>query len=211
MPDLELQAEPRTVLGKKVAALRRRGLTPANIYGHSLPSQAVQVPTLELSHLLRRAGHTHLIRLQVAGEGSPRMVLVRDISRKATNDQLLHIDFYQVRMNEKTTVEVPIVITGSAPAVEEGLGVLFQQVSLLPVDCLPQDIPDHIEVDISSLSGVHSLIHLRDIALPGSVTTTVDPDEVIVSISVDKSSFEEEAAATQEAEAEAPTEPAEEQ
>jgi len=77
MPDLELQAEPRTVLGKKVAALRRGGLTPANIYGHSLPSRAVQVPTLELSQLLRRAGHTQLVRLQVAGEAAPRMVLVR--------------------------------------------------------------------------------------------------------------------------------------
>src|SRR6266567_8064955 len=122
MPDIEIQAERRVILGKKVARLRRGGVTPANVYGHNVTSQAIQVRTLDLAQALRAAGGTHLVQLAVAGEAASRNVLVRHISRKPTNDQLLHVDFYEVSMTEKTTVDVPVVLTGSAPISETGDG-----------------------------------------------------------------------------------------
>jgi large subunit ribosomal protein L25 len=182
MPDLELKAEARTVLGKKVAALRRGGLTPANIFGHNVVSQAIQIPTPDLTHTLRAAGGTRLLRLNLVGEPSARMVLVRHVSRKPTTDQLLHVDFYEVSMTERTTVEIPIVLVGSAPIAESGEGMVYQQVSSLTVECLPGDIPEHIDADISVLTGLHSAVHVADLALPPNVTTALDPTEVLVSV-----------------------------
>lgn len=207
MPDLELHAEARTVLGKNVARLRRVGVTPANIFGHNIPSQAIQVPTLEMTHLLRRAGATHLIRIALSGEPAPRMVLVRSISRKPTTDQLLHIDFYQVSMTERTIVEIPLVLTGTSPAVAEGIGLLNQQLSTLAVECLPVDIPNQVELDISPLVDVHSVLHVSDIALPENVSVVGELDRVAVSINAP--TLEEEPAAAEEEPAVVEGQPAE--
>src|SRR6476660_5796205 len=136
MAEIELQAEPRTVLGKKVARLRRAGITPANIFGHNVASQAIQLSTVDLTHTLRAARGTHLVRLCLAGEPGPRMVLVRQISRKPTTDQLLHVDFYEVSMTEKATVEIPIVLVGSAPIADSGDELVIQQIQSLAVECL---------------------------------------------------------------------------
>jgi large subunit ribosomal protein L25 len=182
MPDLELRAEARTVLGKKVAVLRRGGLTPANIFGHNVVSRAIQIPTPELAHTLRAAGGTRLLRLNLAGEPAARMVLVRHVSRKPTTDQLLHVDFYEVSMTERTTVEIPIVLVGTAPIAETGEGMVHQQIASLTVECLPGDIPEHIEADISDLTGLHSAVHVADLKLPANVTTSLDPTEVLVSV-----------------------------
>lgn len=190
MPDLELHAEARTVLGKKVAVLRRAGVTPANIFGHNIASQAIQVPTLEITHLLRRAGGTNLIRIDLASEAAPRMVLVRSVSRKPTTDQLLHIDFYQVSMTERTVVEIPLVLTGTSPAVAEGIGLIYQHLSTIAVECLPGDIPNQIELDVSSLVNTHSVLHVSDLSLPENVSVVGELDRVAVSVNA--STVEEE-------------------
>jgi large subunit ribosomal protein L25 len=211
MAEIELQAEPRTVLGKKVARLRRSGITPANIFGHNVASQAIQLSTVDLTHTLRAARGTHLVRLSLAGEQAPRMVLVRQISRKPTTDQLLHVDFYEVSMTEKTTVEIPIVLVGSAPIAESGDGLVIQQIQSLAVECLPGDIPDHIEVDLSPLVEMHSALHVSDLPLPAGVSTAWEPTDVVVMVSR-KVMAEEEEAAVAEAEegAEAAAVPSEE-
>lgn len=206
MPELELDAEPREVLGKRVARLRRAGVTPANIIGHRIPSQAIQVPTLALSTTLRQARGTHLVRLRVAGEAAPRMVLVRHVSRKPTNDLLLHVDFYQVSMTEKTVVEIPIVLTGTSPAVENG-GTLLQQLSTLTVECLPGDIPNRIEMDISGLTEDHPRLHIADLRLPPNVTATEPPDEVVVTVVAESAAEAEAAPAAAEAETASETSP----
>ena len=207
MPDLELRADVRTILGKKVATLRRQGITPANIFGHNIPSQAIQVPTLEMTHLLRRAGATNLIRIDLAGEATPRMVLVRSISRKPTNDQLLHVDLYQVSMTERTVVEIPLVLTGTSPAVADGLGLLYQQLTTIAVECLPADIPNQVELDISTLVDTHSVLHVSDIALPPNVSVAGELDRVAVSINVATLEAEPEAAAPAAAEEAQPPTP----
>jgi len=129
MPDLELKAEPRVVLGKNVAKLRRAGITPANIFGHNVASQAIQAPTLELTHILRSAGGTRLLKINLAGEPAPRMVLVRHVSRRPTTDQILHVDLYEVSMTEKTTVVIPLILVGTAPIAASGEGTVYQQVN----------------------------------------------------------------------------------
>jgi large subunit ribosomal protein L25 len=140
------------------------------------------------------------------------MVLIRRVSRKPTNDQLLHVDFYQVSMTEKTTVDVPIVLVGSAPIAESGDGLVLPVVAALTVECLPGDIPERVEADISSLTELHSAIHVSDLGLPPGVTTSIDPGEVVVSVSARVIEEEvEEAAEAAEEVAEAAEEAAEEQ
>jgi large subunit ribosomal protein L25 len=200
MAELTLTAEPRVVLGKKVARLRRAGITPANIYGHRIPSVAIQADTHALNQLIRQAGRTGLIALRVAGEAEPRNVLVRAYTRKPTTDQLLHVDFYQVSMREKLTVPVPLVLTGHAPVLDTADVVVFQNLDRVEVSCLPADIPSHIDVDVSGLTETTAVIHVRDLALPPGVTVLTDPDAVVVSVTLEAAA-EEEVAAAEAAEA----------
>src|SRR3972149_8255910 len=98
MAYVQLSVAPRDVLGKKVAALRRQGLTPANVYGRNLESRAVQVETVALTHLLRSAGRNVIVDLRIEGEDSPRPVMLRDVQRDPVTSGLLHGDFYQVSL-----------------------------------------------------------------------------------------------------------------
>ena len=184
MPDLTLTAQRRTVLGKKVARLRRAGITPANIYGHNVPSTAIEVNTHDTNLLVRRAGRTSLITLTLDGEAQPRHVLVRDVSRKPTTGELLHIDFMQVSMREKLRVSVPLVLSGHAPVLDTVDAVVFQNLDTVEVECLPADIPQHIDVDVSGITDITSTIHVRDLAVPPAVTILSDPDASVVSVTL---------------------------
>jgi large subunit ribosomal protein L25 len=211
MADLALNARPRTVLGKKVKALRRQGVTPANIYGHNVESVAIEADTHDLTAIIRRAGRTALVQLTVTGERAPRSVLIRQYTRRATTDDLLHVDFFQVSMREKLTVDIPLTLSGNAPAVEQYDAIVVQALESVSVQCLPTDIPSHIDVDISSLVDTASTIFIRDLRAPAGVEIMTDGDVPVVSVSAKTAVAEEEAAEAAEAEeaAEAAAEAAE--
>ena len=206
MPDLTLNAARREVLGKKVARLRRAGITPANIYGHNVESTAIQLDTHDLTRLVRQAGRTALITLIVGGEREPRNVIVRDVSRKPTTDEILHVDFMQVSMREKLTVSIPLVFTGHAPVLDTVDAVIIQNLDSLQVECLPGDIPQHIDVDLSAVTDTTSVIHVRDLVTPPNVTVLNEPDTAVVGVTVRTATAEEqEAAAEARAAEEVPT------
>ncbi|MGD9889975.1 MAG: 50S ribosomal protein L25 [Dehalococcoidia bacterium] len=194
MADLALKVRPRTVLGKKVKVLRRAGVTPANIYGHNTSSLAIEADTIELNLLLRRAGKTALVQISVEGEPSVRPVLVRQLTRRATNDALLHVDFFQVSMREKLTVDVPLTLVGNAPAVELFDAIVVQSMDVITVNCLPGNIPSHINVDISTLVDTASNVYIRDLRVPDGVEVMNDPDLPVASVSVKGIAREEEEA-----------------
>ena len=203
MADLALAARPRTTLGKKVNQLRRAGITPANIYGHNVPSLAIEADTHDLALLLRRAGRTALIQLNVAGEPAARPVLVRGLTRRATNDQLLHVDFFQVSMREKLSVDVPLTLVGTAPVVETQDAVVVQNLETISVQCLPGNIPSHIDVDLSPLVDTAMTIFVRDLQAPEGVEFLTDGDVAVVSVTAQSQEIEE---APEAAEEEAVTE-----
>lgn len=184
MAELKLTARPRSVAGKKVAQLRRSGVTPANIYRRHQPSTAIEVDTHDLSLLLRRAGHTSLVSLTIEGEGESRAVLVRDVQRRPINSQLLHVDFIQVSMEERLKVGVPLVMVGEAPVLTAAEAVVIQDHEQLEVECLPADIPSRIDVDVSGLYSAAQSIHVRDLHVPAGVTVLTDPDIVVVSVTL---------------------------
>jgi large subunit ribosomal protein L25 len=218
MADHALSARPRTVLGKKVKSLRRHGVTPANIYGHNVESLAIEASTADLAGLIRRAGRTSVVQVTVDGESAARPVLIRQYTRRATTDELLHVDFFQVSMREKLTVTVPLTFVGEAPAVEQFDAIVVQALESVSVECLPGDIPSHIEVDLSPLVDTASTIFVRDLPASRNVEILTDPDIPVASVSAKTAQAEEEAAEAAEveaeveaAEAEAAVEAAEEQ
>jgi large subunit ribosomal protein L25 len=196
MAENELQVAPRTVLGKKVAALRRAGTTPANIYGHHIDSTAVQADTVELTHLMRSMGRNALVSLKVEGESAPRTVMVRDVMRNPLNGKMLHIDFYQVNLTEKMKAEVPVVLTGTSEAVVTFGGVLMQMVDVIHVEALPADLPSEYSVDISQITQLEQGIHVRDLRIDETkVTVLSDPDVVVARVAAPRLAAEEEEAA----------------
>jgi len=207
MPDIELSVKPREVLGKKVAALRRQGVTPANVYGRKLESKAVQVETAALTHLLRSAGRNVIVQLRVEDEKSSRPVMLRGVQRDPVTSRILHVDFYQVSLTEKMRAEVPLVLIGEAPAVAELGGILLQSVDSIMVEGLPGDIPVHVEVDVSGLARFDDAVHVRELPIdPTKVHVMTEPELVVAKVAAPRlaAAEEEEEAAAAEAAAAAP-------
>ena len=211
MANNQLTVLPRKVLGKKVKQLRRSGVTPANVYGHKVESTAVQADTVEFVRMLRAAGRNAIIDLNVDGEAAPRTVVVRNVERNPVNDQILHIDFFQVSMTERMKAEVRVILTGTSPAVETYQGVLLQMIETVAVEALPGDIPSEFRIDVSVLRQLESSLHVRDLAIDANkVTLTTDPDVVLARVASPRlAAAEEDAAQAGEEGAEAPAEGAE--
>lgn len=178
--DLIVRAERRAVLGKAVRRLRRRGLTPANLFGPEIESLALQIETRFVQNTLERLHRAALIDLYVDGEG-PRTVLLKGIERLPRTLEVAHVDFYQVPRGKPISAEVPLRLVGESPAVRQG-GVLFHPLTTLEVQCLPRDLPEWIDVDLSRLVEIDDAIHVGDLALPVGVTTRADPETLVAKV-----------------------------
>jgi large subunit ribosomal protein L25 len=183
MDKIELKVAKREILGKKVKHLRRQGITPVHLFGHGIESLALQCETGELERVLGQAGQTRLISLKLAKEKKPRTTVVREFDRDWRKGQLLHVDFYQVKMEEKIKLEVPIVLVGEAPALISKTNMLEHELGTLTVECLPAKIPTGIEVDISSLAEPDQAIRVKDVTLDKDITVLNNPELVVVKIS----------------------------
>ena len=181
MERVELQSASRTVEGKKVRKLRAEGLIPAVVFGPDTPSKIIQAPERALDKTLRQAG-SMLINLYVDQEAQPRAVLARGIQRNPITGRILHVDFYQVRMTEKVKTSIPIHFVGQPPLVESGDALLNPQISLLEVECLPNDLQDHITVDVSGLIDMRDSILVGDLILPPGITALGKQDDVVVGL-----------------------------
>jgi len=182
LENLTLRVSNRDVLGKKTRFLRREGITPVHLFGHNLNSLALQCDTVQLQQLIAQAGMTKLINLEIEPEKQPKSVFIREIQRQPSTGALIHVDFYQIRKSEKIKVEVPIVLTGEAPAMKLKGRSLMQTLNNLSIECLPDKLPPQIEVDLSPLEEANQAIHVRDITLGSGITINTDPDQLVVKI-----------------------------
>ena len=209
MDKVELKVTNREILGKKVRLLRRQGITPVHLFGHGIESVALECHTAELKRVLAQAGKTTLISLKLDNEKSPRAAVVREVQRehlKLKKDELLHVDFYQVRMDEEMRTEVPIVLVGEAPALKLKGNMLFQDLDTLTVECLPAKIPHSIEIDLSSLTQPEQMIRVKDIEVDRAIAVINDPELVVVKVTfqpvekeIEEKAVPEEAVETPEA------------
>jgi large subunit ribosomal protein L25 len=212
MDKIELKVTNREILGKKVKHLRRQGITPVHLFGHGIESLALQCDTGELERVLGQAGQTRLISLKLAKEKKPRAAVVREFDRDWRKGKLLHVDFYQVKMEEKIKLEVPVVLVGEAPALKSKTTMLEHALGTLTIECLPAKIPTSLEVDISSLTELDQAIRVKDVTLDKDITVLNNPELVVVKISsrpvekVEEKVVEAEAEEVAEEAAEAPKE-----
>jgi large subunit ribosomal protein L25 len=174
-----LIATKRNVIGKKVGALRRAGKLPAVLYGHRIDSTPIMLDAHETSLKLSRLTSSSLITISLDGKEYP--TLVREKQRHPIKNHLLHLDFQALSLTEKTHAKVGIELSGTAPAVKTHSAIIVHGLTELEVESLPQDLPERIVVDISTLVEPGDSIHVRDVSLPGQVESLTNPDEVIVS------------------------------
>jgi large subunit ribosomal protein L25 len=178
MATANLTATRRDDTGKGVARkLRASGQIPAVIYGHNREPQSLVVPSRELERLLDHisAGST-VIDLDIGG--TTARTLIREIQRHPFKRQILHVDFQELVAGETVTVEVPLVIVGTAEGVRVGGGTLDLVLREVEVECDPGNIPNHIDVDVTNLTIGHS-IHVGDLTLPAGVTMITDAEQTI--------------------------------
>jgi len=182
MKQIELRATSRETLGKKVRFLRRQGIIPLHLFGHSVESIALQCDEAQLKRVLAQAGKTRLISLKLDKGKKPRNVVVREVQRDMRTDGLLHVDLYQIKMTEKIKVAVPVVTVGEAPALKSKENMLLQELNSLTVECLPDEIPASVKVDLSSLAERAQVIRVEDVILNKDITVLNAPELVVIRI-----------------------------
>lgn len=180
MKRLKLAVEKRKIFGKKLKKLRREGILPANIYGKDVKSIAVQLPYKEFEKVYKEAGETGLIDVQVDGE--IKSSLIHNVQKDYLNNLALHTDFFQVNLKEKVKTMVPILVTGTAKAVTDKLGLLLQPLSQIEIEALPTDLPEKIEVNVEHLATVNDQIIVRDVKTPQGVTILTASEQVVAKI-----------------------------
>jgi large subunit ribosomal protein L25 len=178
---MELKASKREITGKATRRLRRHGLLPAVLYGeHSAPT-TVEVAMHDFERVYARSGRTQLVDL-VVERGLPHKVLIKDVQVSPRRNTFLHVDFHQVSLRELLQVEVPISVVGDAEPVRAGEADVLQVLQSLRVECIPERIPEVIEIDISDLAEVDDAVRLADLRLPEGVSAVGDPEDVVVKL-----------------------------
>lgn len=197
---ITLQAQSREVVGKKVNALRRQGVLPAVLYGHGVASTHLALDARAFEKVYKQAGESTLVDL-VVGSGAPVKVLIHDVAKHYITLKPIHVDFYQVKMTEKLTADIPLKFVGEAPAVKEFGAVLVKNLQEVKVECLPQDLVHEIEIDLSALKALRDAITVAQISASPGIKILNKPEETIVLAQAPR--VEEEVAAAPPSEKEA--------
>lgn len=203
--DLKLEASKRSVLGRHLRRLRAEGRVPGVVYGHKEATEAVALDSGEFRRVYAKAGRTHLVDLVLDG-GRPEKVLIKEVQKHPRHEGPQHVDLYRIDLKEKLQLEVPITIVGEAPPVKQGDADLLISLHAIRVECLPSDIPESIEVDVSGLAEIDDAIRVHDLKFPDTVTVLTGPEEMIVKVQahrvVEEPVAEEEGVAGEAAEGE---------
>lgn len=191
MPDRPtLSAASRTVLGKKVKRLRREGLLPANVYGRGVASTAIQLDSRDFRRAIRQAGIRSMFELAIDGEQDSRHVLVRGLDREGGTGDPIHVDFYQVDLNHPIQTTTNIRLVGTAPAVTDLGGTLLQNLETVAIRCLPLDIPEAIEIDVSSLVSFELSLNVGDLNVPEGVEVLAASDIGVATVDAPRLTIE---------------------
>lgn len=173
--NVHLSAQMRDQFGKRNARRMRReqNQIPGVLYGAGLATQSVHFPTKELTNALaEESTYSRILTLRIDGQGEQKAVL-KQVQRHPSRPRILHVDFLRIDMNKKLTMEIPIHLLGTleAPGLKEG-GILSHHLTEIEIQCLPADLPQFIELDVSNMTLGDSL-HLADVKLPTGVELTV--------------------------------------
>ena len=177
---ISLSAKKREVLGKKVEALREEGLIPAVLYGPGSDPIVLTVFKKEFDLAYKEAGESSLLSLVVGKDTTP--VLIRDVQRHPLSGNLIHIDFYQPRLDVKIKIMVPLNFQGEAPAVKDFEGTLLQNMHEVEVSALPQELPSEITVDVSVLKTLEDRVLVENLQVDSKVEMIAEKDWIVAQV-----------------------------
>jgi large subunit ribosomal protein L25 len=182
MEEIALNVETRNGQGKGPARrLRQSGKIPGVFYGPKSTATPLAVDGKEFTSHVTNLEGSHLIRFQSpAADLAQKVALVREVQVHPVSGRVLHVDFYEVDLTQRLQVTVPLHFVGRAKGIADG-GILQPIIREIEVECLPTDIPQFIEVDVSALA-IHDAIHLADVQLPPNVTPAFENNEAVVSV-----------------------------
>ena len=178
--DLELTLDARQAQGKANKRLRREGIVPGVVYGKGEGSTNVQVDAKTFETLYRAAGKTSVVKFRLPGASTATSGFIKSVQRHPLSGSAIHVDYYLVNLNVEMEVDVPLVFTGEAPAVEETGGTLLHNLSAIHVKALPADIPHEVSVDVSVLKSLDVAIHVRDLSLNRDLVQVMTDGETLV-------------------------------
>ena len=178
-----LKLSKRTVIGKKVKQLRRRGIVPVHVYGSGIDPSFLQTEALMLQKLLPRVGTNIPLSIDTEELEGENICFVREVQRHPVTEDVLHVDFLRVDVSQMIQAEVPIILTGNAPAVTEQSGTLLQPLQNILVESLPMNVPPSVEIDVSGLDDFEKAVYVSAITVSSNVTILTDGEELIARVS----------------------------
>lgn len=176
---MEISAQKREILGKKVKSLRKGGFAPAELYGQGKDNVHLSVPTKEFLKIYKEAGESTLVDVIVDGKKTP--ALIQDVIFNPVTQEIANIDFHAVKMDKKIRTEVELEFINESPASKSG-GVLVKSMKEIEVEALPKDLPQSIEVDLSKLENIHDCIYVKDLKVGEKVKILVDAENVVATV-----------------------------
>ncbi|HWE64066.1 MAG TPA: 50S ribosomal protein L25 [Chloroflexota bacterium] len=194
-----VEVRPRSVLGKKVKTLRRKGILPANVYGHDRPSQALELDAHTFNLLQRHLPSNAIVDLVIDG-ARPRPAMIHRTQRDVRTGLPIHVEFFQINPRERLTASVPLVLVGESEAATRGDAVLLQEMHTLDVSSLLSDLPHAIEVHLDRLREPGDAILVQDLEFDRSrVETRANPEDRVVALTTPQIYEEPAAPAAEEA------------
>ncbi|MAP39377.1 MAG: 50S ribosomal protein L25 [Dehalococcoidia bacterium] len=187
-----IKLSARTIVGKKVALLRRKGIVPVHVYGTQAESISAQIEDQTLNRLLLEVGSNIPVSVEVEGQDGADICFVREVQRHPVKESILHVDFLRVDVNQTITAQVPVVFEGTAPGITQMGGVLLQNFQSLLVEALPMEIPAAFNIDISGLIDFEVTIQVSDVESPENVSILNDPDALVVRVTAPRIEIVEE-------------------
>ncbi len=174
---ISLNAKIRKTLGEKVRNLREKGLIPAVLYGPKIENTPLEIDFKDFEKVYREAGESSLISLEV--EKKKFLVLIHAIKLDPLSQKVIHVDFYQPKLDEEITANVPLVFEGEAPAVKELGGTFVRNIHEIEVRALPQNLPHEIRINADKLKTFEDSILVKDLIIPKEVKILKDPEETV--------------------------------
>lgn len=180
MASQSLEVKKRTVTGKQVRALRREGKLPGVLYGAGIEATPIEMDARQAGKVLARTTRATLV--EVILEGETHTSLVREIQRDPIRRIIRHVDLLKVAMDQMIRAEVPIELTGEAPAVKTLGGVLVAGVNAIEVEALPANLPDRVVVDLGALVKIDDAITVGSLSLGEGVEVLTDADALVARV-----------------------------
>jgi large subunit ribosomal protein L25 len=184
MKKIDLDVQERKEAGKgEIGRLRNSGFVPGIVYGDNGKNIPVKIDKRKLIHFLHAVGEGNILtNLKIKDENgiAEQLVLIKEMQRNPVSDEIIHMDFQRVSLTKKIISEVRIVLKGEAEGVKAG-GMMDHALRMVEVECLPKDMPERIEIDISPLK-IHDGIHVKDLTLPDGVEMVTEGDRSVLSI-----------------------------